>query len=190
MSHKMVCKDGRTVQLRPADERDAASLVQAVDSVAREMVFFLRSHFEMDVEREQAFIAGAKERGDLMLIAELDGELVGWVTLFRARHEFLRHTAELGMGLVRGYRGIGIGAALMDHALKWAAEQGIEKVNLGVRASNERARALYRSFGFVQEGYRVREVKDSRGRYDDSVEMAYCVPQTSRPPVQGAGGGS
>jgi ribosomal protein S18 acetylase RimI-like enzyme len=175
MSHKFVTKDGRTGRLRPATEDDAEALIQAVDGVARELVYFLRSRFELDVEKERIFIAEAAERGNLMLMAELDGRIVGWLTLFRARAEFLQHTAELGMGVLRGYRGTGIGTALMKHALEWASKRNFEKVNLGVRASNERARALYRKFGFAEEGYRVREIKDLDGHYDASVEMAIFV---------------
>jgi len=175
MSKKLRTKDERTVWLRPAIKEDAAALIRAADSVAREGRFLVRSRFERDVEQEQEFIAAARERGDLILVALLDGVLVGWVMIFRARREFMRHTAELGMGVLRGQRGIGIGTALMDYALAWAAEHGIEKVNLAVRVSNEPAQALYRKFGFVEEGYRVREVKDLEGRYDDNIEMAFFV---------------
>jgi ribosomal protein S18 acetylase RimI-like enzyme len=188
MSLKFVTKDGRTGRLRPATEDDAEALIQSVDSVAREMVYFLRSRFELDVEKERIFIAEAAEQGNLMLMPELDGGIVGWVTLFRARAEFLQQTAELGMGVLRGYRGIGIGTALMEHALKWASERGFEKVNLGVRVtSNERARALYRKFGFVEEGYRVQEIKDLDGRSDDSVEMAIFVSPSSPAHAEGEG---
>jgi GNAT superfamily N-acetyltransferase len=183
-----VTKDGRAVSLRPAFEEDASQFIQAVDGVAHEGVHFLRSRFDMDEKKERALIAGAKEREDLILLALLDGRLVGWVTLFRAKAEFRRHTAELGMGVIQGYRQIGIGTALMDYALQWAAEQGIEKVNLGFRASNRRARALYRKFGFIQEGYRVQDIKDTQDRYDDSVEMAYFVPQASLLPAEGTRG--
>jgi ribosomal protein S18 acetylase RimI-like enzyme len=158
--------------------------------VAREGAYFLRSRFEMDVQKEEAFIANVAEQGHLFLVALLAGKLVGWVTLFRSRAEFMRHTAELGVGVVRGFRGIGIGTALMSYALKWAAEQGIEKVNLGVRVSNERAIALYRKFGFVEEGYKVREVKDHQGRYDNNLVMAYFVPQIAPPPAEGIIGGA
>ena len=187
-SSRVVTKDGRAVLLRPAIEEDASQLIQAVDSVAREGVFLPSFRFEMDEEKERAFIAGAIEREDLILMALLDGRLVGWVTLLRARAEFCRHTAELGMGVIQGYRQIGIGTALMDYALQWAAEQGIEKVNLGLRASNERARALYRKCGFIQEGYRVRDIKDTHDHYDDSVEMAYFVPQAYPFPAEGTRG--
>lgn len=185
MAEKVVIKDGRTVSLRRAVERDAPALVHAIDSVAREQKYLLRSRFEVSVEEERAIIARAKAQGNLILLALLDGELVGWLSLFRARHEFRRHTGQMGVSVVRGYRGMGIGTALMVYALDWAAGQGLEKINLGVRVSNERARALYRRFGFVEEGYRVREIKDLHGRYHDSVDMAHFVDPDSVPDKQG-----
>jgi ribosomal protein S18 acetylase RimI-like enzyme len=173
---EVVLKDGRTIRLRPATTDDAAEMIRAVDSVAREIAYLLRSRFDMTVEEEQARIAQTREQGDLIVVALLGGKLVGWASLKRSRHEFLRHTVGLGMGVVRGYRSLGIGTALMNYVLKWAAEQGFEKVNLGVRANNERAKALYRKLGFVEEGVRIREIKDLYGNYHDSVEMAYFVP--------------
>lgn len=172
------------MSLRPAAERDAPALVHAIDSVAREQKYLLRSRFEVGVEEERALVARARAQGNLILLAILDGELVGWVSLFRARHEFRHHTGQMGISVVRGYRGMGIGTALMVYALDWAAEQGLEKINLGVRASNERARALYRKFGFVEEGYRVREIKDLHGCYHDSVDMALFLSQGPVPDKQ------
>ena len=184
MSREFVTRDGRTVWLRRAFEDDAADFIRAVDSVAREGVYFLRSRFNLDEDRERALLAETAERGGLVLLAVEIGRpspsqtqwLTGWLTLLRARPEFLRHTCELGIGVLRDYRGLGIGSALMEYALQWAAQQRLEKVNLGVRASNERARALYLKFGFAEEGLRVREIKDQQGRYDDSIEMAFFVP--------------
>jgi ribosomal protein S18 acetylase RimI-like enzyme len=174
---EVALKDGRTIRLRPATTDDAAEMIRAIDSVAREGAYLLRSCFDVAVEEGQARIAQRREEGSLIVVAVLGGKLVGWASLKRSRHEFLQHTVGLGMGVVRGYRGLGIGTALMDYVLEWAAEQGFEKVNLGVRANNERAKALYRKLGFVEEGVRVREIKDLYGNYHDSVEMAYFVPQ-------------
>jgi RimJ/RimL family protein N-acetyltransferase len=174
-------RDGRTLRLRPAAEDDAASLIRAIDSIRREQVYFVNSRFEVSEQQGRAFIARVKQGGDLLLVA-LDGDaIVGWVRLVHAQAEFQRHTAQLGVGVIRQYREAGLGTELMDRALKWAAENRIEKVNLGVRASNKRAIALYDKFGFVQEGYRLRDIKDGQGRYDDDIEMAYFVPQPLSP---------
>jgi ribosomal protein S18 acetylase RimI-like enzyme len=187
MSRQFLTHDGRTVWLRPAIEEDAVAIIRAVDSVAREQAYLIRSRFEVEEDWERAFIAKAREQGNLLLVALLGGEVVGWVTLFRSQAEFMRHTAQLGIGVVQDYRGIGLGSALMAYALEWAAEQGIEKVSLGVRSSNQRAQVLYHKLGFVQEGYRVRDIKDAQGCYDDNVEMAYFLPQVSPVPVEEAG---
>lgn len=170
---------GETVYLRAAVVEDAGELTRAVDGVAREGAYFLRSTFEVDEEVERTFLANAQERGDLILVAKTAGRIVGWVTLLRGKAEFQQHLAELGTGVVQGWRGCGIGAGLMDYALEWAVERGIEKVKLGVRAGNDRAHALYLRFGFVEEGYRVRDVKDQDGAYHDVVEMAWFVPGPS-----------
>jgi ribosomal-protein-alanine N-acetyltransferase len=52
------------------------------------------------------------------------------------------------------FRGRGIGALLLDHALDVASSRGVESVYLEVRVSNERAGALYASRGFEQIGIR------------------------------------
>jgi ribosomal-protein-alanine N-acetyltransferase len=52
------------------------------------------------------------------------------------------------------FRGRGIGAQLLDHALDVARSRGVESVYLEVRVSNERAAALYASRGFEQIGVR------------------------------------
>jgi len=168
-------KDGRKLILREAVPDDAAALVKAVDAVSRERRFFLRSRFEPDVEVEGAWLAQTRRRGDLILLGMLGKRLIGWVTLLRQAHEFRRHASELGIGVLREYRGLGVGWALMTATLEWAAKNHVERVELSVRASNIRARRLYESLGFVQEGYRTRSVKDDRGAYHDDVLMALLL---------------
>jgi ribosomal-protein-alanine N-acetyltransferase len=46
------------------------------------------------------------------------------------------------------HRGEGIGAELLERALRVLRVGGAESVKLEVRASNERAQSLYRNFGF------------------------------------------
>ena len=53
-------------------------------------------------------------------------------------------------------RGTGVGARLLDEALRVAVERGASAVYLEVRDSNAAARALYASRGFVQVGRRRR----------------------------------
>lgn len=168
-----VSEDGRTIILRHITEDDAAPILQLLNEVCAEEAFMLRSKFDITVEEEQDFIRSIRSP-NVFLVAECEGILVGWLGLFQSRAEFCQYVADLGMGVKREFRGIGIGAGLIEAALEWAREVGLEKITLGVRASNTVALKLYRAFGFICEGHRLRQVKH-KGQYDDDYLMAYFV---------------
>jgi ribosomal protein S18 acetylase RimI-like enzyme len=50
----------------------------------------------------------------------------------------------------------GVGKAMMQHALKMAAEKGCYKVTLSSNLKRERAHAFYESLGFERHGYSFR----------------------------------
>src|SRR5207247_9437332 len=58
----------------------------------------------------------------------------------------------------------------MERILEWMRAQGFEKAELAVFATNARARRLYESLGFVEEGVRRSHVR-IRGAYVDEVRM-------------------
>jgi putative acetyltransferase len=62
----------------------------------------------------------------------------------------------------------------MAVAFRWARETGIEKVILSVYPHNAAAIALYRKFGFVDEGRLARHSRKSYG-YEDEILMAAWV---------------
>ncbi|HOU29158.1 MAG TPA: GNAT family N-acetyltransferase, partial [Thermoleophilia bacterium] len=70
-----------------------------------------------------------------------------------------------------GFRGVGVGGALLETAAAWAGAAGFRKMVLGVLAENVRAQAFYARHGFAREGLR-REQYDRGGRYHDEVLMA------------------
>jgi putative acetyltransferase len=75
------------------------------------------------------------------------------------------------MFVVATHRGRGIGTALMSEAMRWAHEHAIERIELTVYPHNVAAIALYRRFGFLEEGRLVRHAKKSYG-YEDEILMA------------------
>ncbi len=71
-----------------------------------------------------------KDRRSLTIVAIVDGEIVGSLTLWWSRLKKMAHVRELGMLVVDGYREMGVGGASMDYGLKWAKRQKIEKLTL------------------------------------------------------------
>jgi putative acetyltransferase len=125
-------------------------------------------------------------RGDIQLVAELDGRVVGSAGLYSAAPNLRRrHAMVLGVSVGREAQRQGVGSALigalLDYADRWA---GIIRIELTVWADNERAIALYRKFGFEVEG-RLRAYGLRDGRYDDALAMARLHPQ---PPAALPGG--
>ena len=65
-------------------------------------------------------------------------------------------------------RGCGLGAALLDTLLRWAAAAGAHEIFLDVRPSNAAAIGLYESRGFVEIGRRPRYF---RNPVEEAMEM-------------------
>jgi len=64
----------------------------------------------------------------------------------------------------------------MQYLISWARDNpAIEKFELQVRSSNERAIRLYESLGFREEGRKVKRLKYGPGVYVDDVYMAIWV---------------
>jgi ribosomal protein S18 acetylase RimI-like enzyme len=119
-----------------------------------------RRQFRDSVTNDRAWFLTLAER-----------RVVGALFIERMAHPVNRHVATLGMAVHAEWRGKGLGTALMEAALRWARSSGVEKVSLEVYPTNEAAVALYRRFGFEEEGRLVRHSRKSYG-YEDELIMS------------------
>jgi RimJ/RimL family protein N-acetyltransferase len=101
------------------------------------------------------------------LVAMADGQVIGMLHVEATRHGF----GEIGMLVDRGWRGRGVGSALVRAAIGLAHQQGLHKLSLEVFAHNTGALALYRKCGFVEEGRRTRQYRRASGELWDSIIM-------------------
>ena len=89
------------------------------------------------------------KRGSLFLVAEDQGQLLGYLFVEPRSQSKLRHTADLNMGVSPNAQGKGIGYGLLEAALEQASKDGVvEILYLMVRADNEPAIRLYKKHGF------------------------------------------
>jgi len=159
------------VRIVPTEERYAERFNAVVGSVARErryIGFVDAPSLESTRQFLRSIVAGA---GVQFLAVTQADTVVGWCDIVRNSLEGFRHVGRLGMGLLPDYRGRGLGRELVVRALEGAWQAGIERVELEVFASNERAIALYRTLGFLTEGIK-RSARKLDGRYEDNVFMA------------------
>jgi ribosomal protein S18 acetylase RimI-like enzyme len=86
------------------------------------------------------------------LARDAQGRVCGHVDLRAHDSPYSSHRCQLGMGVQREHRRIGLARQLLAHATRWAGEQGLKWIDLQVLSSNEPAVALYRAEGFLMQG--------------------------------------
>lgn len=140
--------------------------------------FFLSSPNDIpnNVEKEREKIRECTEKGNLYIVYEVEGEIVGFLVFSRYEKARLSHTGSMEMGIKEKYCNQGIGTVLINYLLSWAQKQnGLEKICLGVVSINDRAIRVYRRMGFVEEGRQKNQIKYEDGSYADDVLMAYYI---------------
>ncbi len=155
----------RAFVVRPArdEDRRAAALVHA--AVAEERTG-IGAEPPVDVDRRAASF-----EIDGSFAALAGEELVGWLHIDATGFGY----GELGMLVAREWRGRGVGSALLEAAIAWARGRGLHKLSLTVFAHNEPAIALYRKYGFVEEGRRVKHFRRANGELWDALEMGLLL---------------
>jgi RimJ/RimL family protein N-acetyltransferase len=168
-------RDGAAVVVRTAVDDDAPALAALGKQVAAESPFAVTEPDEIDpseAKRREMIADHRRQASKLMLVCEAEGVAVGGISFAAHTKRRIAHVGNFGIAVTEGWRGRGVGRVLIQTLLEWAAEHPvIEKVGLGVVASNEGAIALYRSLGFVEEGRLVRQFKMGPGRYVDDLRM-------------------
>ena len=131
----------------------------------------------MSVEHRRKRLTDVAE-GTYPLVADIDGEVVGNLTLHAVQSSSprRRHAGALGMAVRDDWHGRGVGTALMracvDLADNWL---NLHRLELDVFVDNEPAIRLYKKFGFVTEG-RLVDYAFREGQYADVFIMGRIRP--------------
>ncbi|MGW4208095.1 N-acetyltransferase family protein [Lentzea sp. NPDC004789] len=144
--------------IRPAERRDVATLVRLRLANAERHVQLAPELFRMPspdaVRRHFEQAVGSA----LISVAEVDGEVVGMAEVVLLAdppdHQILvpRRAADVHTVVLDGYRGRGIGRALVVAAEQMAADRGVVIVFATIFATNDDAVAFYSSAGFGPRG--------------------------------------
>lgn len=168
---------GRTstmVQIVPVAEEHARSYRACLDSVAREKRYL--AQFEaLPLERIERFVRENVAKDAIQFMAVDGGRVVGWADIFPSWAHAVAHCGSLGMGVLEEYRGQGIGRRLLEACISKAWSKGITRIELEVRADNERAIGLYESLGFTREALK-RQAMRFDGVYFDALLMSLLKP--------------
>ena len=174
--------DGRKLVVRAGVTGDARAVRDLIDAVAGEPdVPLLATPGSIGLRDVKGLIGrGARDPRSLFLVAEVAGEIAGDLGGSGLPFAPSAHVFEFGMSVGARYRGLGVGSALLEQTIAWAAAAGFTKVILSAFPHNTRAIAFYERHGFTLEGRRALQFCRA-GRYLDELLMGRPVGPPPRP---------
>lgn len=167
--------------IRDARAEDAPLLAEAQRAIARTPGRLASRpdeiHDQMLRDMIVKLAAGGVDSGrGAFIVAERGGAPIGHAILKPRDLAVTAHVVDLSLVVHEGHQGQGVGKMLMTALIHRArSNPRVEKIELHVRSSNERAIGLYRSLGFVEEGRKIQRIKLGPNEYLDDVYMALWV---------------
>ncbi len=158
-----------SVEIIYPTEKYLKSFHQALDQVAKEQIYIEMIEAK-SFEEVAVFQTKLISNNWPVYYAIKNREVIGWVDISLSSNPRLNHRGHLGMGIVKEFRGQGIGSQLLLQSLKHAKEIGLEKVELSVYISNTAAIKLYKKFGFNEIGV-IKNYRKLNDKYFDCIEM-------------------
>lgn len=149
--------DGHARVIREARIDDAAALLAYLRQVGGESdgLTFDAKGLPFTVEQERQYLDMRMCSANNITLLALEGDrIIGSLGVDTPSFERFSHRGEMGISVLKECWGQGVGSALLEAMLSWIRDfpTGLRKIDLTVREDNRRAIALYRKFGFRQEG--------------------------------------
>ena len=150
------------VSIRPATLDDAAAICTIYNQGIEDRIATLETELRTPEERRQWMATRGLRHP--VVVASTGSQVVGWGSLnaFNPRPAY-DNVVDLSVYVERGWRGRGVGRALLQHLLPLARTLGYHKMVLATFPYNEAGVALYRKMGFSPVGvYREQRRLDGR----------------------------
>lgn len=173
------------MQVREATAADCERAASILAAVAEEGLIATEPPVDVTARTQRFRELLTSEKRDTLFVLTDDAEVVGIAGV----HEGPPGVLSLGMAILPAMRGAGGGKLLLEAVARYAERSGAHKLDLEVWPDNERALALYESFGFEVEGVR----RDHYRRRDGSLRSAIVMGKrigTGRPASRQASGPS
>ncbi|WP_137388926.1 GNAT family N-acetyltransferase [Rhodoligotrophos defluvii] len=149
---------GRPALVRRFEDEDTPAVIALAEELRRfEAGLYGRMRVSGRLGRwyVEDLLADCADTDGEILVADIDGEVVGYVSVRARVTDEARDRSQLTYAMVddlivsRAFRGRGIGRLLIKAAQDHARRKGASFIRIGVLASNRSAHDLYRRAGFA-----------------------------------------
>lgn len=164
------------MKIRKIEKEDAESLFEMQFELDKETKYMLYEPNERprNLNVIKGHIDSALNGTNLLLVAEENKEVVGFLVGRRGQGTRVRHTVYIVVGIREAYRGKGIGSEFFRQLDLWAKENSITRLELTVVIENEIALKLYKKNGFEIEGIKKNSMIID-GKYVDEYYMGKVI---------------
>ncbi len=157
------------VHIRPASAEDAEAISTIFNQGITDRLGTLETALRTPAERREWL--AAHDARTPVIVAEVDGRVVGWGSLNRFNPRAVYdHVVDFSVYVERAMRGRGIGRRMLEHLIELARGIGYHKMVLATLPHNTPGIALYEHLGFTHVGT-YREQGQLDGRWVDVMLM-------------------
>ncbi len=160
-------------KLKPKDGDKYLKLMKQLDKETSFMLYEPNER-KTSIDEMNNKIEQVNNEGGVIIGAEADNELVGFVSANRIPLERIKHSVYIVAGVLSKVSGKGIGTDLFKELLSWAKENEITRLELTVIKHNKRAINLYKKIGFEIEGIKKNSLNVDNN-YDDEYYMGMLL---------------
>ncbi len=160
-------KDGRSIKVRPANKKDASNLHSGFKNVVEEHMWLPTFTPNSLLADWVQWIERTNHNREVLLVAHVDGEYAGHLSLQPEEWHASQHVAKLGVIVRKEIRGIGVGKSLMLSGHSLASQKTYTKIVLSTFEDNDVALELYKSLGYRIVGFRKNHFNMPKGFIDE-----------------------
>lgn len=167
---------GPRLLIRPAREDDAAALREIFNEAVQDGLATFENEPRSLEEQKSLIAAASQDPKHPILLAELRGWTLGWITI--QAHDLrpqLHDVGEVTVFVRRSFRNYGVGRQLMKTAQKEAQNLGYRKLIGRVLADNRDSLRLCRATGWREVGRHEQHARHNE-TLRDVVVVEYLVP--------------
>lgn len=169
----------KEIYFSEADPSDALAFIDFMNQVARETDYLVMDETGFrftQQEMETIFEAGIENPREICLLAKIDQEVIGAISVKSSRQFRINHIGTIFIAVKKDYWGHGVGSILLEEVIHWAEEMELlKRLELTVQVRNKPAIHLYQKLGFVIEGTQVRGTRTDTGEWLDLYYMGRLI---------------
>lgn len=144
--------NGKEITFRLMNENDQLGILRLARSLPEEDLAFLRT----DITRPEVvddWIENVKRGRTITVMAELNGQIVGYGSLHHDETKWTAHLGEIRVLVNKHFRSFGLGKRLAAEIFYIANEMKLERIICQIAADQPRVRQMFESLGFNAEAY-------------------------------------